>query len=177
MVREDLATFDALSFLSKRPVRAQWRPIEVEVTWSDPPGQREHWHRADFPTPNFGCLVLGERAKAALEKFIEPYGELLPLSCPDEPFWALNVTKVVDALDLRSSEILDRETMDPDAPNVVRHAFLADRIRGLALFRVRQSNVSNTFFTDLFLAEIERHGLTGFGWRREWDSERRPAGR
>lgn len=100
-----------------------------------------------------------------------PYGELLPLRCHEESFWVLNVTNIVDALDLEKSEIINRETMADSTPSVFKHAFKIDALTDVPIFRVPQTTVSETFFTKAFTDEIGKHGLTGFGWRTEWDGE------
>jgi hypothetical protein len=160
--------FDALDFSSKKPVGVNWRPVPVHLAFHDYNRPHVRSNRVDFPNSNFGGLALSERAKVCLEPLLSTYGELLPLACPDEPLWALNITKVIDALDLERSVILDRPTMNPMCPNVVRCAFDATRTSDAVIFRLPQTNVSEIFFTDKFVEEVRRHELTGFGYRVEW---------
>jgi len=166
---ESLATFQKLDFIDKREVK-EWVPVPVFLDRHDS-YRSEKRQPADFPTPNFGSLVLNKRGKLTLQSYLAHYGQLLPLDCAETSLWALNVTNIVDALDLDKSEILDRDSMDPMCPNAVGFAFKPDRLVGVDVFRIPQVNLTQTFFTDAFVAEIKKHGLTGFGSRRVWSDE------
>jgi len=124
----------------------------------------------DFPIPyDSHALVMGEKAMVCLSSFLRPFGELLPLESNEGRYWILNVTRVVDALDLEMSEWLPVEGA---APILWRPAFKQEVLKNEAVFRLPSKfRKSQTYFTQLLVDEISRHRLTGFDTREVWSSE------
>jgi hypothetical protein len=60
---------------------------------------------SDCPNLTPGSVVLSARAVTGIGALLEPYGELLPLAHPQHRYFALNVTRVIDALDESTSSI------------------------------------------------------------------------
>ncbi|MBU2112318.1 MAG: hypothetical protein KKE94_00945 [Gammaproteobacteria bacterium] len=117
--------------------------------------------------------IFDDVAKACLEEFIRPYAEFLPLQCEKQELYLLNVFHVVDAVDLNGCLIACPEQIDwsdPD-PAIIEYAFIESVVENTPLFRVPYSNITKVFFTNRFIEEVEKHGLTGFGYRRLWSSE------
>jgi len=123
----------------------------------------------------YGCglWIFDDVAKACLEDFVRPYAEFLPLQCEKQALYLLNVFHVVDAVDLDRCLIACPEQIDwsDPAPGIIEFAFIESRVTNTPLFRVQYRNITTVFFTNRFIEEVEKHGLTGFGYRRLWHSE------
>jgi hypothetical protein len=121
----------------------------------------------------YGLWVFDDVSKACLEDFVRPYAEFLPLQCEKQALYLLNVFHVVDAVDLDRCEIACPEQIDwndPD-PAIMEYVFFESVVERAPLFRVPYRNITKAFFTSRFIDEVEKHGLTGFGYRRLWSSE------
>ena len=161
---------EQMCFLDRQSHAATWKSPPMQLRWDDYEAA-ETAEACDFPIANdSGAIVMSEHAKKALMPFLNPYGELLPLDCHEGSFWILNVTHIVDALDSERSEWAP---VPGESPMLWREAFLTEKIADSALFRLPPSwKKSRTYFTQLFLDEIVRHGLTGLHGREIWDSEK-----
>lgn len=123
---------------------------------------------SDFPWLGAGSLALRERAKEVLGARLEPYAELLPLEL-DAPVWAVNVTKVVDALDEERSEVLRFKTSNR-IMDVKRYEFRKEVVEGLLIFKIPQLRRSTVFVSEEFVELVEGAGLKGLAFRFLWES-------
>jgi hypothetical protein len=157
---------EQMCFRSTLPVAADWRSPPMCLRWD---GFEEGGKAVacDFPIPDdSGAIVMSKRAKEALSDYLKPYGELLPLQCEEGQFWILNVTKVLDALDLAKSEWIN---VPGEPATLWREAFLLDQIDGVPLFRLPPSfKKSGTYFTQQFLDVVASHKLLGLAGRSVW---------
>lgn len=122
---------------------------------------------SDFPT--LGTVpVFSERALDALLDLLVENGEILPLDCCGEKYFAYNTTRRLDALDEERSILVRFDTgriMDVRA-----YEFFPERLGTAAVFRLPQLR-ARSFVTDAFARRIDDAGLTGFGLRQVWSSE------
>ena len=89
--------FERLRF-DGRPRASSWVPVEMKRLSVSERGRR--LTAGDLYACSGGeTLVFGDGARQSLGPELERYGEVLPLSCEGRPFWTLNVTSFVDALD------------------------------------------------------------------------------
>lgn len=119
-----------------------------------------------------GLLVIDEEAVNVLKKYIDLYGELLPLELKEKEksFYIFNVTNVVDCLDEEKSEfhILG---YSKKITNVRKPIFKEDIVKNNDIFRIPRHGKSFTFISDDLKKYIESSGLTGFNFKLAWDSE------
>ena len=156
---------------TKEKFGSEWKSIEVEYLKVNSKGERRF--AVDMPSGGLSGLILNEKAKIALESFVLHYGELLPLRCPDEPLWLVNVTNVVDALDFEESDITSRDKYPKSTPLIYRPVFKIEKLTKGALFRLPYENISTTYFDDEFVSLVTNKGLTGLVPRLVWDSEKK----
>ncbi|MGX7826195.1 hypothetical protein ACTG9Q_13990 [Actinokineospora sp. 24-640] len=81
-----------------------WQPVVVSLLTADEDGAPCAW--ADLPWLSDHVLVLRPRAGAVLGPLLGPWGELLPLACPDADLSVFHALTVLDALDEDRSEIV-----------------------------------------------------------------------
>lgn len=113
--------------------------------------------------------ILTERAVATLRDVIEKTGELLPLDCREEALYGFNVTSVLkDALDVEHTEA--GRFSDGSLGHITKHAFHADAIRDVFVFRVKQQP-AHIYATDKFVKIVEQAGLKGFTFKFVWSSD------
>lgn len=157
---------ESMCFKDRQPKALGWLPPPMMLRW-DSYASGGVAQACDFPVPDdSGSLVMSEHAMRELASELEPYGEFLPLDCNEGSFWIFNVTFLVDALDVESSEWLPV----PGEPSLLwREAFLPERIKDQIIFRLPiQYKKSQTYFTNRFLKIIQEKGLTGFDARLVW---------
>ena len=84
-----------------RSLAADWVPPTFELVGSDE--FRSYLPKTDFPTFTIATMVLDARAVARLRPILESCGEILPirLSNDRDPLYLFNVTKIVNAVDMR----------------------------------------------------------------------------
>lgn len=150
--------------LDATPRSATWRPMPVERLTVDEDG--DPLVEADLPWLGGHVLVLRERAAEALSPLLGPYGEFLPLSCPDIPLWLFHNMTVVDALDEDRSSIVRFD--DGDILEVTRHEFRAGEVAGLPVFKVPQLLRGPLFLGESFAAALATAGLTGPVLKQVW---------
>lgn len=112
--------------------------------------------------------VLSARAVRELRTLIESRAEILPLRYSRREYYALNVLRVVDALDEESSEI---ERFDNGRVMAInRFSFRPDALNGETIFRIPQLQRGYTFVTDSFVERVQAHELLGFSFKKVWCS-------
>jgi hypothetical protein len=114
--------------------------------------------------------VMSARAVAALSDVIGSRTEMLPLQFEAQNYFAINVTRMVDALD-------DERTVANRFQNsrrmflVQKYEFFHDRVAEEWLFKVPQLALAHVFATEQFVSLGARAGLTGFKFRERWRSQ------
>ena len=102
-----------------------WQPYEI-ILEGDPKKERI----PDISVIAPGSYILNENAADLLRPHLEPYGELLPVSCSGEPWDLYNVTTVVKGvLDFENSRKLGK------TDTVLRPAFFKEKINQNRVFR------------------------------------------
>jgi hypothetical protein len=118
----------------------------------------------DYPCVN---LSFSQPAVDALREFLEPNGELLPLTSTVGQYYAYNVTTVADVMDVERAKIkwFDKKR---DVAMEVRHfAFKEAKLNGLSIFRLVELPAS-TFVTNTFAEAVTEHSLNGFNFVKVW---------
>lgn len=159
----DESQFDVLSDLNDKPAGAAWRPLAIE--WIEDElnnGKPE----SDFPT--LGTTpVFSHRAVNSLLDLLVENGELLPLELNGTTFFAYNVTRRVDALDEKRSEIV--RFGSGRVMRVSRYEFYPEKVRGLSIFKLKQLR-PDVFVTDVFVKRVLDAGLAGFEFSEIWSA-------
>lgn len=125
--------------------------------------------KGDTPGLSTHIPVFNSKAVEILADFLEPNGELLPITCDGERLFVFNVTRVVDALDEDNSELKlfsDGEIMD-----VVGFSFFEEKLSGMTVFKIPQLIRMDVFVTDPFVERVEAAKLKGFKFRLVWSSD------
>lgn len=115
--------------------------------------------------------IFSERAIRALATYLDSNVELLPLKHPTQSFYAINVLRVIDALDYEKSEIEHVEGHPNFVRNVHRFVFKPEVIKDYSIFKIPEYKRLRVFVTDTFKEAVEANGLKGFTFELLWDSE------
>jgi hypothetical protein len=157
--------FELLRF-DGRPRAASWTPVEMRRLTVSSEGRP--LRPGDFYACSGGdMLVFGERAKEAFGRELERYGEILPLVCEGHPFWTLNVTSFVDALDVPASQVV-RASDTGAVLTIRRHAMKADALLGAGLFKVPETPRGLIYATDLLARKLAEPSLAGLELVQVW---------
>lgn len=159
------ADFDLLRF-DGQPRSGSWKPVEMrrlKVSEQGNPLQP-----CDFPACSGGdMLIMSRAAREKIGSCLEQYGELLPLSCDEGEFWALNVTKLLSVLDESSSQLL--RASDTGAILMIRkYSFRHADLGQADLFKLSQTIRGLIYVTDNFVELIKWSGLTGLEFVLVW---------
>jgi hypothetical protein len=170
-LREDIGHYTAFApaleaeinafFFDGQSRRASWRPIDLVVIDQEIPGLTEVGDLSSVGT----TPLLSDRAVDALDTFLTPAGELLPVRTSVGAYVAYNATCVAPALDRERTvaEWLDSDRILADH----RLAFKADIVQGLTFFRV-PGLLGRQFMTEVVAHRIRATGLTGFDLTPVW---------
>jgi hypothetical protein len=163
VLRADPDIYDALVLADKRrwsvvgdlhgqSLAASWKPVEVEVLR----GKK----RGDHPYLSPGVPVVNERAWKVLKPIVGGAVEALPLRAGDVRYLALNVTVVLDALDLTASEVA--RFPSGGIMSVRKFVLRPEVVKGHDIFKVREAELKYVLVSDRFKAAVEQHRLRGF---------------
>lgn len=147
-------------FILQEPVwKDFWKPLNAKFSDESDKGKV-------VKLPDITCwftdrLALNQKAYDLLATQLEPYGELLPVTCEGVPYWVLHVTKKtgMDVVDLSKSE---REVIEEcDYIGMQSLVFNEEKLKDLLLFQTEFSGYKNLYCTEKFKALIEESGLQG----------------
>ena len=110
--------------------------------------------------PNFPAF--SSRAVDAMHDVLERFGQLLPLETDVGPYWAYNVTNVIDVLDRQASKI---KMFKGRILEIERMRFRQDAIEGQFVFKIPETVGSAAYVTEAFRSIVHRSGLSGFFFR------------
>jgi hypothetical protein len=158
--------YEILRGFDGTPKRDTWTPFGVRLLRKDEDGQV--LAESDFPWLGAHAPVLRRKAVDAVGELFSANGELLPLLCDSAELYVFNVLNVVDALDLERSEL----AFFPNSNRIMRvkrHAFSAERLRGLKIFKVPQLLRHSVYVTEDVVETVRAADLTGVGFRLLWE--------
>ena len=140
-----------------------WRPHPVELIRED---EGRRLEPTDWPVLTSSLPVVKTAALPAVADELEPFAELLPLDCPQEPLTAVNVLAVADALNEQASDVAR-------LPNgrifrVRDHAFVPERLPDRGVFRIPQQK--RVFCTERTAQVLQRRS-PDLVLQVVWDSE------
>lgn len=126
--------------------------------------------KSDFPSLASHIPVFSQRAVAVLQDVLTANGELIQLDCVDceEPYFAFNVTTMVQALDVEHSR-LKRFESSGRIMRVIQYCFYPERLAGLTVFKLSELPLQNVFVTDPFVQRVQEGNLTGFRFQPVWE--------
>lgn len=97
--------------------------------------------------------------------------ELLPLNHDTQRFYAVNVIRLIDGLDLEKSIVKYVEGHPNFVDGVIKFAFKLDVIENYPIFKIPEYKRLRVFVTDTFKEAVEANDLKGFTFELLWDSE------
>lgn len=166
----DEGDFDVFQSFDGSPRAAQWVPVKVKLLHSD---EGKKLEKSDFPWLGSDALILGDRAMTTIGSQVGQDGELLRLDCDEASLWALNVCRVIDALDIDRSSVV--RFGSGRIMTVREHVFHPEKLKEeILVFKIPQLPGS-TYVTEAFLRSVEKAELRGLDFNLVWDDRGVPA--
>lgn len=173
----DLSRYTMLGAVDERDVEAglqfdgsvlgdRWKAYSVSPIVGELEGQTEV---GDFSELYGVVPVFSARAVERLRTLLEESGELLPLRSSSGAYFAYNVTRIVDALDIERTKavwLAPGRILD-----VAEYAFIPERLCGASIFKLPQQLSGPVFVTDHFIESLGRAGITGFAPKFLWKDQ------
>jgi hypothetical protein len=141
-----------------------WMPIEVRLVTTN---GSEALLQSDAPYLTAGLLVLRADAANNLGGVLDRFAEVLPLTCTDADLVAINVTCVLDALDVERSAVA--RLPSGRIFQVFHHAFRPEVVAGRPIFKIPDLRVSPIFVDESFVKAWSDAGLSGLAFPRAWE--------
>ncbi|MBN2391036.1 MAG: hypothetical protein JXR84_09940, partial [Anaerolineae bacterium] len=141
--------------------------IEVEVV---EPGQ--NLPGGDFPGLTSHIPVFSAKGTRVLGQLLSSVGETIPLRCENcgDTYTALNVTRLVAALDESRSEV-KRFTSSGRIMRILRYAFREDAVSDETLFKIPETVLQDVYATEAVVEKVVQSDLRGFVFKLVWTNE------
>lgn len=144
-----------------RSLAEDWVPLPIKAADEDD----EVAELADYAL--LGTIpVFSERAVDALSGVLRQNGELLPLLYERRPYFAYNVTTVIDALDQQRSSV--KSFADGQIMWIDRYAFTVAPLATATIFKIPELPRAYVFVTDKFVDLARPAGLQGIEFKHIW---------
>ena len=152
---ENQSFVDLVQRFNGTPIGQSWRQVDLEY---DPDSM--HLPVGDFPSILLSHIpVFSVRAAESLEPLLQKTGELLPMRCGDDTYFAFNVTSAIPGLskasDIRyfpSGRIMDVKTF------IIDH----EQLTADPIFKLSEVPLMKVFVSDTFLNTVHQSELSGF---------------
>ncbi|WP_088547231.1 imm11 family protein [Paenibacillus aquistagni] len=115
--------------------------------------------------------IFSKHAIEVLQPYLESHVEMLPLIHPSKSYFAVNVIRLVDALDYDKASLKFVEGHSDFIEEVHQYAFKPELVAQYPIFKIPEFKRLYVFVTDTFKEAIEVSGLKGFEFELLWDSE------
>lgn len=110
--------------------------------------------------------MFSERAVTVLGESLQRNGELLPVVYSRRPYFAFNVTTVVDALDVEHSRV--NRFSSGRVMSIDQFAFKPECVRQRTIFKIPELLRAFVFVTDELVNQVRGAELDGFDFREVW---------
>ncbi|MBJ6361121.1 imm11 family protein [Paenibacillus sp. GCM10012307] len=142
--------------------RSFWSPIKVETIY------KKSYN--DFPNYRIGKPVVSASVKKIIEPYIKDEVEFLPLLHDHLELYMVNVTKVLDCVDWKRSDI--RTYDDGEFAGFNKLVFDFSKIpEGTYMFKFRERTTTRVYITQALKELIERNKFKGLDFSVVHDSE------
>lgn len=139
-------------FNQGRSLASSWEPVEFRP--DTPKGKL-----GDFPKPHLSIPVFSEKAWEILRPLIVNDTEALPLIGPSGNYFAINVFRIVDCLDLSCAEVTRR--LDGRVAKVVAYCFKPGCLDGLHMFLLPETSGLEVLVSEDFKNLVGANSLEG----------------
>ena len=155
---ENQSFVDLVGRFNGTPIGQSWQPVDLEY---DPDSM--HLPPGDFPSILLSHVpVFSARAVESLEPLLRDNGELLPMRCNGETYFAFNVTSVVPALS-KDSDI--RYFPSARIMDVMSYIIEHERLTSAAIFKLLEVPLMKVFVSDTFRKTVQGSKLCGFEFK------------
>jgi hypothetical protein len=155
---ESQSFVDVVAQFNGTPIAQSWQQLDLEF---DPDSM--HLPLGDFPSILLSHIpVFSVRAAESLEPLLRDNGELLPIRCNGDTYFAFNVTSVAPGLSKNSDIVYFPSGRIMHVKNyIIEH----ERLTSAAIFKLLEVPLMNVFVSDTFLKTVQRLNLSGFKFK------------
>lgn len=138
---------------------------EMAKDWEPPPFKIDDPNLSlkDFVAGTLMAPLVSEKSKRALFHLLRNHAEFLPcMDIKNIPYYVLNVTRLVDCIDLNNSEVSYHPTEPGRILNIMQFRFQEDKIENVPVFKVPQ-DTGIIFVRRPFVDVVIKERITGVG--------------
>jgi hypothetical protein len=164
-------------FFPAKPIKGgnwNWKLEPLTPHWKTPEVLGRVTPFNDFPCLGMLIPAFSGRAVSVLRDFLEPNGEILPLSYKGRTYYAFNCLTIVEILNhLETVGAFSHGNYSPKkglfatATSISYMSVIPERTEGLSIFRMRELT-TDVFVTNEFVKRVNEHGLNGFDFMKVW---------
>jgi hypothetical protein len=151
-----------------------WKLEPLSPNWKTPEVLGRVATFNDFPCLDLLIPAFSGRAVSVLRDFLEPNGEILPLSYKGRVYYAYNCLTIVEILNhLETIGAFSHGNYSPKkglfatATSIAYMSVIPERTEGLSIFRMRELT-TGVFVSNEFVQRVQEHGLNGFDFIKAW---------
>ena len=146
----------------------EWKPVFFkDRDWKAPKVVGRVPEFQNFSSIDFVLPVFNKKACEILNDFLTPNGELLSIDSPNGDFYFYNVTRVLDALDVKNSDVEFWCDPPTSAIDIRYFSFKENVIEDHSIFRFIEDPM-RLVVTDQFVKIVRDNKLTGFHFDKIW---------
>lgn len=123
----------------------------------------------DFPFIVQIVPMFSQRAIDILGDLLRESGQVFPIQCEGEIYYAFNATNIIDAFDRENAEFKTFKNSQK-IMRIVRYAFSEEKLQDVCVFKPKEKIRDGIFVTDSFKTRVEDFNLCGFIFRKVWSS-------
>lgn len=162
----DEKDFETLNLLINGAPRLEsWIPLPMKIIRRD---RKVQLMESDAPWCESHALIFKPAVIQKLGSVLKNYGELLPLNCPGEDLVVLNVTNILDALNIENSDVTRFST--GKIMMIRKYEFRPEIVGKSELFKIPDVRVSPTFASQNFVDRWQASGFKGLDFELVWSS-------
>ena len=113
--------------------------------------------------------VFDKTAVLLLKNELKKNTELLPIIFEEDEYYIVNVTKVLDCINLSKSQY--KTFSDGRIMRFIKYAFDEKKVKDVDIFKLKGFERNRPFVSDNFRNIVIENNLTGFKFELVWDSE------
>lgn len=160
--------FDIFQFniFDGNPLLNQWTPVHAELKREAVNGKA--LLPTDMPYLGKGYFAVQDRFLSKWDAICKGSYEKLRLLSEDGDFSLINITNVIDCLDLKNMNYKVYKGNKTRIQKVDKFIFVKKQIENEVVFKIQNYSIGHIFCTDIFKNQMEKEGIKGLHYEKVW---------